>query len=314
MVRLLRQGLVFLAVAIALYALAMFVLARVNFHGHPLIYRTGSYYHLKGGIAYEKFKEFDAAAHYDVVVLGSSHAYRGYDPRVFAAHGLRMFNLGSSAQTPLNTYWLLKEYVTAANCGLLVLDLYEGAMINEGLESTSELVMNMTSDRAAIGMVTDLRDLRGLNLLALRWCRAGAGPDFTDSTYRSGGFAERTDSLKSPITPKGHTEVQYRPEQLRSLGKCLELCQQRGIPVVLVTHYYPGTSDRVGHEAFRATIDSVRAPFKVPYLDLAYAHQLDDQHHFYDHNHLNLAGVRLFNRALIPLLGKEAGQHQPPTD
>ncbi|MBK8614343.1 MAG: hypothetical protein IPN85_12875 [Flavobacteriales bacterium] len=312
--RFLRQGLVFLAVAMALYAVAMLVLARVDLHGHPLIYRTGSYYHLKGGIAYEKFKEYDRTAHYDVIVLGSSHAYRGYDPRVFAAHGLRMFNLGSSAQTPLNTYWLLKEYVTAANCGQLVIDLYEGAMINEGLESTSELVMNMTSERAAIGMVMDLHDLRGLNLLALRWSRTGVGPDFMDSTYRTGGFAERTDSLKTPISPKRHSAIRCRPEQLSSLGKCLELCQNRGIPVVLVTHYYPGTSDRVAHEAFRATIDSVRAPFKVPYLDLAYAHQLDDQDHFYDHNHLNLAGVRLFNEALIPLLRKEAGPHQPSTD
>ena len=314
MVRFLRQGLVFLAVAITLYALAMLVLARVRFQVYPLIYRTGSYYHLKGGIAYSKFKEFDPAAHYDVIVIGSSHAYRGYDPRVFAAHGMRMFNLGSSAQTPMNTYWLLKENVTAANCGLLVIDLYEGAMVNEGLESTSELVMNMTSDRAAIGMVTDLQDLRGLNLLALRWCRAGVGSDFIDSTYRSGGFAERTDSLKSPIIHKHHAANRCRPEQLRALEKCLELCRERGIPVVLATHYYPQTSDRSAHSIFHATIDSVRAPFKVPYLDLAYTHQLDDQDHFYDHNHLNLAGVRLFNEALIPLLLKEAGTRQPATD
>lgn len=312
--RFLRQGLIFLAVAMALYASAMLVLARVRFQGHPLIYRTGSYYHLKGGIAYAKFKEFDPAAHYDVIVIGSSHAYRGYDPRVFAAHGMRMFNLGSSAQTPLNTYWLLKEYVTAANCGLLVIDLYEGAMVNEGLESTSELVMNMTSDRAAVGMVTDLGDLRGLNLLALRWCRADVGPDLTDSTYRSGGFAERTDSLKTPISRKHGSASPSRPEQVRFLGKCLELCKERGIRVVLVTHYYPQSSNRKAHTAFRATIDSVRAPFKVPYLDLAYAHQLDDQDHFYDHNHLNLAGVRLFNEALIPLLLKEAGTRQPATD
>ncbi|MCC7501225.1 MAG: hypothetical protein IT229_01765 [Flavobacteriales bacterium] len=312
--RFLRQGLFFLAVVVAFYALAMLALARIRFQGHPLVYRTGSYYHLKGGIAYAKFKEFDHAAHYDVIVIGSSHAYRGYDPRVFAAHGLRMFNLGSSAQTPLNTYWLLKEYVTAANCGLLVIDLYEGAMINEGLESTSELVMNMTSDQAAIGMVTDLRDLRGLNLLALRWCRAGVGPDFVDSTYRSGGFAERTDSLRTPISRKLHSASPGRPEQLRFLGKCLELCKERGIRVVLVTHYYPQTSDRTAHRVFRVTIDSIRAPFEVPYLDLAYAHQLDDQNHFYDHNHLNLAGVRLFNEALIPLILKEDDAHQRSTD
>ena len=42
MVRFLRQGLVFLAVAITLYALAMLVLARVRFQGYPPVYRPGS--------------------------------------------------------------------------------------------------------------------------------------------------------------------------------------------------------------------------------------------------------------------------------
>jgi hypothetical protein len=49
-------------------------------------------------------------------------------------------------------------------------------------------------------------------------------------------------------------------------------------------------------------MDSLRAPFEVPYLDMAYGHPVDPQDHFYDHNHLNLAGVRLFNDALIARL------------
>src|SRR5688572_15501507 len=45
----------------------------------------------------------------DILVLGSSLAYRGIDPRVFSKKGIRIFNLGSTAQTPIQSVCLAKQ-------------------------------------------------------------------------------------------------------------------------------------------------------------------------------------------------------------
>lgn len=305
MARFLTKGLVFVLATVALYLLGMTVLCRVKQGGHALIYCTGDYYHYRGGIAYAKFKEFDPAAHFDVLVIGSSHAYRGYDPRIFAKHGLRMFNLGSSAQTPLNSFHVLKHHVAQGSRPLVIYDVYEGAFENDGLESTSELVVNIGSDRAAMGMAWDLRDLRAVNMLAVRYLLADGPPDHVDSTYRAGGYSERADSLKEPVKYPRYDRARIRKDQVEHLSRTLAWCRQQELPVVLVSHYYPHQGDSLGHAAFASLIDSVRAPYDVPYIDLAFGHRLSDRDHFYDHNHLNQAGVKIFNAQLILMLHEQ---------
>ena len=58
---------------------------------------------------YQRVREADTTANVNILVLGASHAYRGIDPRVFTEKGYRLFNLGSSSQTPLQTQILLKN-------------------------------------------------------------------------------------------------------------------------------------------------------------------------------------------------------------
>jgi hypothetical protein len=302
MVRFLRMGLVFTLVVVVLYIAVMVVLCRLAPGGVPLIHRTGDYYHLKGGVSYAKFREWDPAAHHDVLVVGSSHAYRGYDPRIFADRGLSLFNLGSSAQTPLNTLHVLRGYAGQGRAGLVLIDVYEGALTNDGLESTSDLVMNIGSDRAAAGMAWDQADLRAVNMLALRFLRRDAPADVIDSTYVPGGFSQNTDSLKGAVPYARFDRSKVRADQLVHLAACLDHCRDRGLPAVLVSHPQPHAADSVGHLVFRALIDSVRAPYGTPYLDLALGHALDDHDHFYDHNHLNQAGVERFNAILISAL------------
>jgi hypothetical protein len=302
MVRFLRMGLVFALVVLVLYIAVMVVLCRLAPGGVPLIYRMGDYYHLKGGVAYAKFQEWDADRSYDVVVIGSSHAFRGYDPRVFARHGMALFNFGSSAQTPLNSYHILKAYARKGLARLIIIDVYEGSLVNDGLESTSELVMNIGSDRAALGMAAALKDLRALNMVSVRLLRRDKEPDFRGKGYVSGGFAEQRDSLNEVVRYPRFDRSKVRTEQVSYLSGCLALLQERGLPAVLVSHPQPHAADSMGHLVFRALIDSVRAPYGTPYFDLALGHDLHDRHHFYDHNHLNQAGVERFNAMLIAAL------------
>jgi len=56
-----------------------------------------------GGHMYSRLQDIHRTSNIDILILGSSHAYRGYDPRIFNKHGFSMFNLGSSAQSPIQT-------------------------------------------------------------------------------------------------------------------------------------------------------------------------------------------------------------------
>lgn len=307
--RLIVQGLRFALVVVAVYFLVFFALCRIPFQGRPLIFRMTPYYQCKGGITWLKFHEFNAAARWDAIVIGSSHAYRGYDPRLFAARGIHMFNLGSSAQTPMNTFFLLKDMVTPNNCDLVIMDLFENTFEEPGLESTNELTQDVISNRTAVEMAAALHELRSVNLLALRFCTRDTSL-YGDSTYVSGGFAECDDSLRT--VPHYDMGRPWRPnaDQINYFGRCIRYCAQQHIPLILVSHYYPHASDHARHAVFHAFVDSVIVGTNVRYLDLSYAHHADDLNNFYDHNHLNSSGVALFNAQLIDSL--QARGQVPP--
>jgi hypothetical protein len=279
----------------------------VEVSGTPRIYRCSDALNWKGGNSYRKFREFDRSDRYDVVFIGSSHAYRGYSPEIFRAAGYHSYNLGSSAQSPLNSYYILKNYLSRGNTRLILLDTYEAALEMDGLESTADLTQNISSDAAATEMALALRDPRALNMLMLRWMRRDAPVMFIDSTYQPGGGSLNADSVHTRIHYVTGKPLKMQQPQQRYLRSFLELCKERGIPVVLVSHPYPRQADRKKHAEFMTWLRLEVAPFGFPIYDFAFDHglPLDDRDHFYDHNHLNAAGVAIFDRFLIERLERD---------
>jgi len=302
MKRLIIQGSRFLALSVVLYLLAFLILTNWVFLGRPMIYRTSDYYQWKGGSAWMQYAEFDTTDRWDAIVLGSSHAYRGYDPRVFARRGYHVFNLGSSAQTPMNGYYVLKQCADSAHAGLVIFDMYENAFTQDGLESTSELTQHVPSDAEAWGMAWGTRDLRGLNLMALRYFTKGQGPMFMDSTYRGAGFATRKARAPADVRYDVGRPFRMNPMQRRYFQACIELCRTRGVRLVLTTHFFPHQSDTAKHALFHHFVDSTAKVHGLRYFDFAYSHQLSDTDHFCDHNHLNEEGARIFNERLVDSL------------
>lgn len=301
LLRILRQAAIVGAISAVAYVAIFFVLCKVKVGENALVYRTSDVYNLKGGNTYRKFKEYDPATRYDVIVIGSSHAYRGYDPAIFNEAGISMYNLGTSAQTPINTYAILKEYITKENTGLIVLDCYENAMAMEGLESTADMSQNITSDAAVLRMFSAIRDPRILNMFTIRKLMANEPAAYVDSFYVDAGFSTKTDSVKGEIDYGLDLTLELGERQPEYLVKCIRYCQEQGIPIVLVTHPLPKASNRPRHDAFHAVIDSVANVTGTGYIDYAFDHglPLNDRNHYYDHNHFNRAGVGIFNPKLI---------------
>ncbi len=303
--RLLKSGLVFLLVFAVLYFPALVFMCKVNFKSKPLIYKTSDIYTLKGGNSYRKFKEFDKNAKCDLIVVGSSHAYRGYDPRNFSSAGISMFNLGTSAQTPLNSYIITKNYVTNGNCKLVILDVYDGAFHNNGFESSSDLIQNISSNKAAFEMATSYKNPQILNMLALRFINSSSPVLYQDSLYKGCGYSEKRDTLKYSL-PFDEYENRYLPSdvQIEYLEKLLQYFTTNNIPVIMVTVPFPKEKIVEQHIIYSKIFTEMALKYKVQYLDYSFNNNFNSKTHFYDSHHLNQSGVNLFNKIFLDDLDK----------
>ena len=301
--RFLKYALLFIAVSAAMYIGAFVVLSRVKVKGMPLIFRTADYYKPRGGISWHRFQEFDPAVRHDVIIMGSSHAHRGYDPHVFEARGYSAFNLGSSSQSPMNSYYLIQAYLNSSNTGLLIMDVYDTNFIKDGLESTSDLTQNVPGAAVAIRMAWGLRDLRALNMLTLRFTNPNMGDYYEDLDYHGLGYAYNTDSVKKAEGIYNDTTIQISPMQRRYFAQCVELCRERGIRMVVSSHYGRAAWNRTRHAKFAAFIDSTLAGTGIPYIDYTFEPGIDDLNNFADLSHLNDAGAQIFTGHLVDSLG-----------
>ncbi len=298
--KIIYNGLVFLLLFSLIYFPSLVLVCKLNFKKKPLIYRTSDIYTLKGGNSYQKFKEFNKEKKYDIIVIGSSHAYRGYDPRNFKKAGISVFNLGTSAQTPLNSYIIAKNYVTASNCKLVILDVYDGAFHNNGFESSSDLIQNLSSNKAAFEMATTYNNPQVINMYALRLINQNSPVIYTDSLYVGNGFSEKRDTLKYSL-PFDEYENRYLPNELQIdyLEKLLSYFNSNNIPVIMVTVPFPKEKIKEQHKIYSKIFNDLALKHHVRYLDYSFNTNFNSQTHFYDSHHLNQTGVDLFNSILL---------------
>src|SRR4051812_37178873 len=89
----LRKLAAFLLFTFAAYYFILTLTVSIHVGKTPLIYRLSKGMVWKGGYSYNRFRQFDKNKKYDIIVLGSSRANRGFDPEVFRSNGFNLFNL-----------------------------------------------------------------------------------------------------------------------------------------------------------------------------------------------------------------------------
>jgi hypothetical protein len=297
--KILVNGLLFMITALSVYLILFAILFFIAPGGIPLIYRTSKGNVWEGGGTYVKFREFNCNEKWDIVILGSSHAYRGYDPRIFAEKGYKTFNLGTSDQNMMCSYYIAKNYVNRSNCRMVILDLYDRVFTQQNLESMSDVVHNITSDKAAFQVAMSSRDIRGLNMFTLRQFNKLRPPLNTDTTGFIRGFFPTSTYLTPPakkrIVWKYHTN-EFQMEYFRRL---IEYLQSEGIQLVLAEHPMPALYTPQDHPLFVADIQKIADEYKVPYLDYMNDSSMTGILYFADETHLNVRGVTAYNNKLI---------------
>ncbi len=298
-----KRTLIFLFVTATLYGTTMVLLSRIMADGRPLIYSTAKYYKWPGGVSWFRFKEYDPTKQQDAVIIGSSHAQRGYDPRIFSKHGYRVFNLGSPSQTPSNSYYLIQAFLDSLNAPLLIFDAYSGVLRVDGLESASDLIINQPNLGASAGMAWALGGLRAFNLYTLRLFNPDRKPLETPllGKYLGLGYISAPDSIGTVADSVQKWKPLWR-SQSRYFQRCIQLCKERQIQMVVTAHFARSEQRGTYHRAFVQYMDSLLAGTNIPFLDFTDAPGIQDKNWFMDSQHLNTAGAVIFTELLIDSL------------
>ncbi|MFN0030886.1 MAG: hypothetical protein ACKVOR_01860 [Flavobacteriales bacterium] len=278
---------------------------RVSISGKRAACWVNPQFQRKGGQEARLMKDWDARENYDVIVIGSSHAYRGYDPREFQASGYNLFAAGTGFQNTLASYVLSKDVFKPKKNSLVIIDLFDQTFVGDGVGCYTRVIQNAGSDRAAWEFVERKPDIRTFNSY---WCRMFSKhmpEEIADEDgYLTRGYCPKTDSLETPTPELELNEtVKFNTQFAHYLDKLIHKLMNDTARVVLVSHPQPLTVyNDAYHRQFLQFIQPILAKHKLKYLDYNSNHSLHNMHHFADANHLNQSGVSIWNRQLIDTL------------
>jgi hypothetical protein len=286
----------FVFCAMVVYTLMLFVW--VNFASNPMM---KNFVVAPKGLIAHKMQEFEKIKTIDAVVLGSSCAYRGYDPRIFRQSGIEIFNFGSSSQTPLQTNFVVDNYVSKLNPKLVVFDILPYQFEESGLESNLDFMVN--------GILISTIDFKSKNMKVYNTYlyatifknflnKKETNRDF-NGTYIAGGYVQnlkifkpyKSDTLKS-------ISIKILPQQIAAFEQSINKIKVRHIPFVLVQSPIPLSTYKARRN--NVEIDSLFATYG-PYYNFNTMLTLPDSC-FYDAVHLNQNGVNIFNKKLIEMI------------
>jgi hypothetical protein len=267
----------------------------------------------------------------DVLILGSSHAYRSYDPKVIetelSSTG-RIFNFGSSAQSPAISYFVQQEVLNSHQPKLVVFDIYflvfgsdellENGLINwrlmpEGAARRQFFKEGFSfAEQTAITLFPSYVYRKYLKpkikkLLGLDYLLPAKG------RYQGDGFVSSTDTLAMKKLQYGNQFDRFETsldniskKNIDYLRRIVESCKARDIPIVFTVAPIPGISVQKikNYSKFSQYFEALASDLAVPYYDfnIHRVPSIKDEFHYYDDDHLNQAGATNFSIAVSKVI------------
>lgn len=319
MKRFLLHIVAFLAIGTLLYLPTVWAIGRAGFQSN-VKYIPNNYGMM--GLRLEEADKLCMDNGIDLLFIGSSHCYRTFDTRLFDSAGYQSFNLGSSNQTPKQTYALLGRYLRNLHPRLVVIEVHPDIMENDGNESAIDIISNTRIDASMRDMALGQKSLRVFNTMCCSFMdhklhtgsfplgdsiinvdtQSGDTSVNVDFKYIKGGYVEVSPYCYKPISLKTKT-IEVRDDQMEYLELCLWLLNYHSTPYLLVE--VPCTRNRyqsyTNHADFEKKMRSL--VYGSEYLNLNEDQRLlsllDDTTCFFDDDHLNQKGVKIFNEYFI---------------
>ncbi len=271
----------------------------------------------------------------DILIIGSSHAFRGFDPRVIReeipSKDSMVFNFGSAAQSPVTSYFVLEEVLKYHRPKVVVMDVYvmvytsddqiiHGRPILSPMkwsENKKRYLMNGFSFDEKVKMLLfptyvyrhNLKNKRN-KLLGRKYIPKA------DSEYAELGFAFSKDTL--PLD-RLYNDNQFNRFEMRVqditeknieyTNKIIDRCKELNIPLVWMNSPVPEHSTKQIKEFndIYQYFNKWAAERKVPFYDFNIERipALKDEFHYFDDDHMNYAGAKIFSAKAAEVLKKD---------
>jgi len=249
----------------------------------------------------------------DIIVLGSSHAYEGIDPKFFTGENCSLYNLGSSGQTPMVSYHLLKEYIPLIEPQYLILEVYWGTYCSEGnAESCIDVISNDHLNQNYFKMALSSHEPKVINTFVAQWFRQTAGvperpqKEIFNQINHERGFTEQTGVVDEATLLKLDTaRPNVNKEKLGYIENIIELCVDNNIhPILLRTPVTTAYFEQLkNYDDVTSPIIDLCDKYNVSFVDFNRDSTLHlTNRNFADKNHLNRSGVDIFNSHLYNYL------------
>jgi hypothetical protein len=253
-------------------------------------------------------KEIDTVHDIDILIAGPSSAFRSFDPRIFETNNLRIFNMGSSAQSPVQTEYLARKYLQRIHPRLFIYVANVQALASDGVEGWLFLINNLQQydgefwEKTLSTKSYYLYSALCYNVANNNLC--GTTPYHSKiEKYISSGFVEYvedahdTNFYHTAYSAKEYTFPSFQQEAFVRLTK---LCRAANVPMLVIqVPQYDGLYNSFSN---RAAIDSYFTSFSemhyINYKDNGYFKKDD----FWDAMHLNQHGVAGMDNMIIDSL------------
>jgi lysophospholipase L1-like esterase len=256
---------------------------------------------------YNRMREADQSEPVDVLVLGASQAYRGFDPRIFNAQGISLFNLGSSNQTQVQTEAIVNNYMSKLKPSTIFFVVNPESFSMDGIESSIDFLCNGIITKQTVSMIFKVNALKtyftfiyaGFRQLFRLDKNFNHPSQIDENKYIAGGYVENN---ANTYLPKNHQDSIFwhpRKFQQQAFQRTLKKLKNSGSNIILIqAPMEPSFCEKIDNFDWYNRYLNAQG---LPYLDYTKLIPLP-QDMFYDEFHLNQKGVIVFNTDIIQRL------------
>lgn len=250
-----------------------------------------------------RLNDADSTKNADLLFLGSSHAYRGFDNRIFKDKGYSSFNLGSSSQTPKQTQILLEKYIDQLNPRLVVFEVSPLYLSKAGQESTLDFVRGGNSFGIRASNAWNGLNMLVFNSWLVKEISEITGIGSTEPVvapidkYVKGGYVERELRYSNLSKLKAKKkEGKLLSDQMEVLNEMFAMLNEKEIKYLCIEA--PVT--RKYYKQYEPKRDEFNEFMKEhSYTNFNLKMNLNDSLNFYDSHHMNKTGVVQFNNLVL---------------
>jgi len=255
----------------------------------------------------------------DLVYLGSSHCYKGFDPKIIdQITGLNSFNLGSSSQSQATSYFVLKEMLKSQKPKYLIFEIYwdifqiENHYTNSSYnfkyfknnEIIKELIFSIFSVKDYANYIFPYINFDEI-IHSLMLIAGGKTLNNNKNIYSYRGYVKNSNTISLETLKNENEFKNYTFDKSKStalnleyLYKTIELCKKNNIEIVLITApIAPVSYDYINNYSdiynFGKTIADNFSIKLYDYNILNHKNRIFNNTNFFDEDHLNESGVNI---------------------